>query len=125
MAFTQQDVVDKAIILGQLDTGNASLMERTDVTAEMIISKTESYLGYDPLTVDQLLNILAEITVTQISHYQNLQGSTGTSSGATKRITRGDYTVEYDTSVQAPTSAVDVFNSYEWILKKYKKLRTL
>lgn len=117
MAFTQQQVVDKAVILGSLDS---TLTERTNVTAEMVIAKTDAYIGYDSTTVDDLLNILAEITVSQITHYQNLQGTTGTT--PTKRITRGDYTVEYDTST--PTQ-VDIFASYEWLLKKYKKLRSL
>lgn len=125
MAFTKQDVVDKAIILGNIDSSNATLMERLDVTAEMVIAKTDAYIGYDCTTVDALLNILAEISATQLSHYQNLQGTSGTASGATKRITRGDYTVEYDTSVQAQTTSVDVFNQYEWLLKKYKKLVSL
>ncbi len=124
MAFIQQDVIDKAVILGNLDSGDTALMERVNVTAEMIITKASVYIGYDSLTVDTLLSILAEITVSQITRYQNLQGASGSSSGATKRITRGDYTVEYDTS-GTQTSAVDVFNSYEWILKSFKKLRLL
>lgn len=119
MAFTIQNVADKAIILGNLDSKNTSLMERLNVTIEMVIAKTDAYIGYDCTTVDALCNILAEISVTQVSRYQNLQGN---SSGATKRITRGDYTVEYDTSVQA---SIDVWNQYEWVLKKHKKLVSL
>jgi hypothetical protein len=120
MAFTQTDVVDKAVILGALDTNDTSLTERTNVTAEMMIAKADAYLGYDVTTVDALLSILAEIVVTQITHYQNLR--IAQASGATKRVTRGDYTVEYDTSIQSFNAEQSVFNSYEWILKKYKKL---
>lgn len=125
MAFTIQDVADKAILLGSLDPSNESLMAKLDVTIKMVIAKTDAYVGYDCTTVDALCNILAEISVTQLSRYQNLQGTGGSANGATKRITRGDYTVEYDTSVQTTNTSVDVFNSYEWILKKYKKLVTL
>ena len=125
MAFTIQNVADKAIILGGLDSANTSLMAKLNVTVEMVIAKTDAYVGYDCTTIDALCSILAEISVTQVSRYQNLQGSTGSSSGATKRITRGDYTVEYDTSASAPTTSVDVWNQYEWLLRKYKKLVTL
>lgn len=125
MAFTTQDVADKAILLGSLDTSNESLIEKLNLTIEMVIAKADAYVGYDCTTVDALRNILAEISVTQLARYQNLQGTAGSASGATKRITRGDYTVEYDTSVQAQTTSVDVFNSYEWLLKKYKKLVSL
>lgn len=123
MAFTKQNVVDKAIILGGLDNSDATLMAKLDVTTEMVIAKADAYLGYDSTTVDALCNILAEISVTQLSRYQNLQG--GSSATPTKRITRGDYTVEYDTSTQSATTSVDVFNSYEWVLKKYKRLVSL
>ena len=116
MAYTQADVVAKAVLVGKLDSNDSALMERVDVTAEMVILKTEDYIGYDPLEVDKLKPILAEITVTEITHYQNLRT---TALGDTKRITRGDYTVEYG------ASKTDSFNSYEWLLKKYKKLRSL
>lgn len=119
MAFTNKDVADKAIILGNLDSSDTSLMAKLDVTIEMIIAKTDAYIGYTSTTVDALCNILAEISVTQLSRYQSIQGS---NTGSTKRITRGDYTVEYDTST---TASKDVFNEYEWILKKYKKLVSL
>ncbi len=119
MAFTQTDVVAKAIALGGLD---ASLTERVTVTAEMTIAKTSIYLGYDCTKIDALLNVLAEITVTQLSQYQNLMGN-GT--GATKRISRGDYTVEYDTDRKSVPANDGIFDSYTWILKTYKKLRSL
>lgn len=125
MAFTIQNVADKAVVIGNLDSLNTSLMERLNVTIEMVIAKTDAYIGYDSTSVDALCNILTEIAVTQLSHYQNLQGSGGSATGATKRITRGDYTVEYDTAVQAPTTSVDVWNQYEWLLKKYKRLVSL
>jgi hypothetical protein len=116
MAFTQTDVVNKAVILGNLDTNDTALQERVNTTAEMVIAKADVYLGYSVLTVDALKTILAEITVTQITHYQKLRDIPN---GATSRVTRGDYTVEY----LAPNK--DIFSEYEWILKKYKKLRSL
>lgn len=118
MAFTIQNVADKAVILGSLDSTDTTLMDRLNVTIEMVIAKTDAYINYDSTTVDALCNILAEISVAQLSRYQNLQSGTAT----TKRITRGDYTVEYDTS---PTDTLNVFNQFEWILKKYKKLVSL
>lgn len=124
MAFTKQDVIDRAVVLGQLDDGDPALMERLDVTVEQVLTKTEIYVGYDPTTVDALLNIEAEISVTEINHYQNLQSS-AISGGSTKRITRGDYTVEYDTANPVTITNQTFFNTYEWILKKYKKLRTI
>ena len=120
MAFTKQDVADKAIIMDNLDSSDTALRARLDVTVEMVIAKADAYLGYDCTTVDKLCSILAEIAITQLSRYKNLQGNSGSASGATKRITRGDYTVEYDTSTQAPTTSVDVFNQYEWILKSIR-----
>lgn len=124
MAFTKQDVIDRAVVLGQLDDGDPALMERLEVTVEQVLTKTEIYVGYDPTTVDALLNIEAEISVTEISHYQNLQSSS-VSGGATKRITRGDYTVEYDTQSPVTITNQQFFNTYEWLLKKFKKLRTI
>lgn len=121
MAIVIQDVVDKATILGQITDPNT--LARLPIIAEQVILKVEEYIGYEAPV--KLTNTVAEIVVTEINHYNGLQGSGGTASGATKRISRGDYTVEYDTSAQAPSSQVDVFNSYEWILKKYKKLRSL
>lgn len=124
MAFTKQDVIDRAVVLGQLDDQDSVLMERLDVTVDQILTKSEIYIGYDPTTVDALLNIEAEIAVTEISHYQNLQTNTSVN-GATKRITRGDYTIEYETNNQAQVVNQFSFNTYEWMFKKYKKLRTL
>lgn len=125
MAFTQADVVAQAVIIGNLNSSDSALMERVNVTAGQVILKASIYIGYDCMTIDPLLDVLAEITVTQISHYQNLQTGDTTSTGATKRITRGDYTVEYDTNNPARIINDNLFNSYEWILKQYKKLRTL
>ena len=117
MAITLQNIVDKAIILGSLDSLDVTLMERLAVTVEMVIAKTDAYIGYDCTTIDALCSILAEISVTQVTQYTTLESGSATS---TKRITRGDYTVEYDNS-----STKDVFNSYEWLLRKYKKLVTI
>lgn len=125
MAFNKQDVIDRAVVLGQLDDNDPALMERLDVTVEQVLTKTEIYLGYDPTTVDTLLNIEAEISVSELSHYQNLQTGGNTNQGSTKRITRGDYTVEYDTQNQATVNNQLFFSTYDWLLKKYKKLRTL
>jgi hypothetical protein len=116
MAFTIQDVVDKAVSLGSLDVNDSALMERVSVTAEMVIAKATVYIGYDSTTVDDLKIIFAEITVNQVSP---------SSQSSTKRITRGDYTVEYDTNDSVAISNANLFSSYEWILKKYKKLRSL
>lgn len=124
MAYTKQDVIDRAVVLGQLDDQDTALMERVGVTVDQVLTKTGIYIGYDPLTVDALLNIEAEITVTEINHYKTLQSS-AISGGSTKRITRGDYTVEYDTANPVTITNQTFFNTYEWLLKQYKKLRTL
>lgn len=116
MAFTQNEIVNKAILLGSIDSNDTALQERVNATAEMVIAKADAYLGYDCKEVDALKSILAEITVSQITHYQNLRDA---QTGSTKRVTRGDYTVEYAERTR------DIFSDYEWILRKYKKLRSI
>lgn len=117
--IVQSDVVTKATALGQLT--DASTIARLDIIAEMLIEKVANYIGYD--VPDTLTNVIAEMVVTEISHYSNLQETYGGLTGADKKITRGDFTAEYDTS--GITNKVDILHSYEWILKKYKKLRSL
>ena len=121
MAFTTTDVVSKAILLGDLNAEDQVLIERLTVTAEMILVKTNIYLGYDCTTVDALLNILAEITVQQLNKYKTLSKET---ENPVKKITRGDYTVEYETDDSA-TYSDEVFDRYTTILKSFKKLRSL
>lgn len=122
MAFTQQNIIDKAVRLGGFDIKDTALMDKLSITAEMMIDKVSNYLGYDCTTVDALLATISEITVIQLSRYQNL---TSTDNTNVKRISRGDYTVEYNDSIQTYNLQTNVLTSYEVILKKFKKLRSI
>jgi len=104
-----------------LDTDDENVRKNINRAVKSIYTKVKTYLGYEPPEI--LNDIIAEMSIVNYDRYSDL---TGQHSDLT-RLTRGDYTVQYEKQ-RTPTSSdgrVDLFGDYEWILRKYKKLRML
>lgn len=120
--IVQADVVSYAINLGNIT--DSATIARLPVIAAVIIDKVSNYLNYT--APDTLTSIVAEMVVTQINRYNDLQGASIINGDMpTAKVQRGDYTVEYDVKTFANLQATSLLMSYEWCLKSYKKLRTL
>jgi hypothetical protein len=108
-----------ALEIGGIDPDDVEKTSRLKIACRQMYTKVEAYIGYEP--PDKLYSTIAEMAVTQISRFTNLEDQ----NLPLQRLSRGDYTVEYNTKNRTATGFVDVFGDYEYILKRYKKLRTL
>ncbi|MBG9772414.1 phage head-tail connector protein [Brevibacillus laterosporus] len=75
---------------------------------------------------EQLWEIVAEMVVQVLLSGDNSQIIEG--SGAVKRVTRGDYTVEYDVGSKVATTGVsldDVLTNYKSQLNRFRRMRVV
>lgn len=127
------DVVASANEIGGYDTSDTAFQTRLRLVARQMITKSEAYIGR-PCPV-ALTDVLGEMAVRQYSNYlvqpESPEFTAVDESLPVKKIVRGDYTVEYETRGESTSLVsysgikIDVFGDYEWILKKYKKLKVL
>jgi len=128
------DIVQQASIQDNYDLSNPLLKDKLYFIAKRMKLKAGTYIGYEPPFT--LTDILAEMVVKEYAKFRDMPDNEEPSvkmvdeTLPVKKIVRGDYSVEYDTSSlkggsESNPTSTDIFSDYEWILKKYKKLKVL